>query len=230
MHRGRQWAADALEALSTRRFDVLLLGHPDARLDGYQTARQIVSDASGSTHRPWIVAMTANAMEGRPGGLLAAGMNDYLRETDRRPAPRSDPDLRCGANRRPTKADKARPTPFKGPSKDWDPVSGGIYFACADYTLALSVPDRKHITKFASAPRSSIPVSRELFQIPFERRHSFLGHLLELQSESKKPVLESRSQGPGGVCCWNRCCGGLPPWFQNRLDGRAGSSWVLCLR
>ncbi|MFO1459117.1 MAG: response regulator [Verrucomicrobiota bacterium] len=68
---------DALEALSTRRFDVLLLDIQMPVLDGYQTARQIVSD-EWPHHRPWIVAMTANAMEGDREACLAAGMNDYL--------------------------------------------------------------------------------------------------------------------------------------------------------
>ncbi|MBL9173096.1 MAG: response regulator [Verrucomicrobiales bacterium] len=68
---------EALEALGTRRFDVLLLDVQMPVLDGYETARRITSDP-WPHHRPWIVAMTANAMQGDREACLAAGMDDYL--------------------------------------------------------------------------------------------------------------------------------------------------------
>ena len=46
-------------------------------LDGLEASRRITASHSGA-QRPWIVAMTANAMEGDREACLAAGMDDYL--------------------------------------------------------------------------------------------------------------------------------------------------------
>jgi CheY-like chemotaxis protein len=45
------------------------------RLDGYETVRQL---RSRSGHRPLIIAMTANAVQGDRELSLAAGMDSYL--------------------------------------------------------------------------------------------------------------------------------------------------------
>jgi HPt (histidine-containing phosphotransfer) domain-containing protein len=47
-------------------------------MDGYETARAIRRSADGSTHTPYIVALTANAMLGDRDKCLGSGMNDYL--------------------------------------------------------------------------------------------------------------------------------------------------------
>jgi CheY-like chemotaxis protein len=45
-------------------------------VDGLEATRQI--RAAAPAHRPWIIAMTANAMEGDRETTLAAGMDEYL--------------------------------------------------------------------------------------------------------------------------------------------------------
>jgi CheY-like chemotaxis protein len=47
-------------------------------MDGLEATRLLVETYPDRNHRPWIIALTANAMEGDRELCLAAGMDDYL--------------------------------------------------------------------------------------------------------------------------------------------------------
>lgn len=68
---------EALDALAAREFDIALLDVQMPRLDGLETARRIVAK-NPPERRPWIVALTAQALSGDREQCLAAGMDDYL--------------------------------------------------------------------------------------------------------------------------------------------------------
>ena len=68
---------EALDAVARQAFDVILLDAQMPRLDGFATARRLCADYPPA-RRPWIIALTANAMKGDRETCLAAGMDDYL--------------------------------------------------------------------------------------------------------------------------------------------------------
>jgi len=47
-------------------------------MDGLETARRLVQAEPNPDRRPWIIALTANAMQGDREACLAAGMDDYV--------------------------------------------------------------------------------------------------------------------------------------------------------
>jgi signal transduction histidine kinase/CheY-like chemotaxis protein/plasmid stabilization system protein ParE len=68
---------EAIAALGRSIYDLVLMDVQMPEMDGLEATRRIVA-GSASEYRPWIVAMTANAMEGDREACLAAGMNDYV--------------------------------------------------------------------------------------------------------------------------------------------------------
>jgi signal transduction histidine kinase/DNA-binding response OmpR family regulator len=68
---------EVLEAVETRSYDIVLLDVQMPELDGLETARRLCASRPAE-RRPWIVALTANAMKGDREICLEAGMDDYL--------------------------------------------------------------------------------------------------------------------------------------------------------
>jgi CheY-like chemotaxis protein len=66
----------AVNATAEQRFDLVLMDCQMPILDGFEATREI--RARASSDRPWIVAVTANAMAGDAERCRAAGMDDYV--------------------------------------------------------------------------------------------------------------------------------------------------------
>jgi CheY-like chemotaxis protein len=69
---------EALEALARRRYDVVLLDIQMPEVDGLEVARRMVATEPDPARRPWMIAVTANAIVGDRETCLAAGMDDFV--------------------------------------------------------------------------------------------------------------------------------------------------------
>jgi CheY-like chemotaxis protein len=68
---------EAVEAVDRQTYDLVLMDVQMPEMDGVEATARIL-ERFPEGERPWIVAMTAEAMQGDREGFLAAGMNDYV--------------------------------------------------------------------------------------------------------------------------------------------------------
>jgi len=76
--------AEALTAIARESFDVVLMDVQMPIMDGLECSRRLRVEYP-EPKRPWIIAMTANALEGDRENCLAAGMDDYTSKPVRTP-------------------------------------------------------------------------------------------------------------------------------------------------
>lgn len=70
---------EAIEILKKGRFDIVLMDVRMSPVDGLETARDIRASAAGDYNKDvYIIALTANALQGDRECCIEAGMNDYL--------------------------------------------------------------------------------------------------------------------------------------------------------
>jgi CheY-like chemotaxis protein len=68
---------EVLEKLEKANYDVVLMDVQMPNMDGYETTREIARRFPVE-RRPYVIALTANAMQGDRERAIAAGMHDYV--------------------------------------------------------------------------------------------------------------------------------------------------------
>ena len=69
---------EVLAAMEIRSYDILLMDMQMPEMDGLEATRRIMVKYPEKDKRPWIIALTANAMQGDRERCIEAGMNDYI--------------------------------------------------------------------------------------------------------------------------------------------------------
>ena len=69
---------EALELLKHHGFDVIVMDVQMPEMDGFETSSAIRQHRDDLAVRPYIIALTAHAMEGDRERCLAAGMDAYI--------------------------------------------------------------------------------------------------------------------------------------------------------
>jgi PAS domain S-box-containing protein len=69
---------EAIAAFERLPYDIVLMDVQMPELDGLEATRRIRKSDTTTASPPWIIALTANAMEGDADSCLEAGMDDYL--------------------------------------------------------------------------------------------------------------------------------------------------------
>jgi PAS domain S-box-containing protein len=87
---------EVLEALKTREYDVILMDVQMPEMSGFEATEQIRLN-NNLSKQPWIIALTANALEGDRDRCLEVGMNDYLSKP-LRPQELKESLIRAGKN------------------------------------------------------------------------------------------------------------------------------------
>ncbi len=75
---------EAIKAVKRQRYDVVFMDVQMPEVDGLEATRRI-GEMLASSERPYIVALTANAMKEDREACMAAGMEDYLSKPIRQP-------------------------------------------------------------------------------------------------------------------------------------------------
>ena len=70
---------EVLETMERRHYDVVLMDVQMPEMDGYE-ATCCIRKRESSENQPWIIAMTAYALEGDKEECFKAGMNEYIRK------------------------------------------------------------------------------------------------------------------------------------------------------
>lgn len=69
---------EVLAALERQDYDIILMDVQMPEMDGLEAARRIIETHPDREQRPWMIALTANAMAGDRELCLASGLDDYI--------------------------------------------------------------------------------------------------------------------------------------------------------
>ena len=68
---------EVLAAVRRHRYALILMDVQMPQMDGLEAARRLIADQPDANLRPWMIALTANAMTGDREKAMAAGCDDF---------------------------------------------------------------------------------------------------------------------------------------------------------
>jgi len=69
---------EAVQAVQRQRYDIVFMDVQMPEMDGHEAARRLHQEFPEAAQRPWIIALTASAMQGDREDCLIHGMDDYI--------------------------------------------------------------------------------------------------------------------------------------------------------
>jgi PAS domain S-box-containing protein len=184
---------EVIQALQRQAYDVVLMDMQMPEMDGLEATRSIY-ERWPAEDRPWIIAMTANALQSDRERCFEAGMNDYVSKPVR-PEELAQALRRCQSR---SPEGETSPVPVQ-PQREVEPeaIENGSQLSQESLALDLSVLDKLRQVLREQAPR----MIAELIDLYFETAPPLLekiGAAIQ-QGESRALYLAAHTLRPGSA-------------------------------
>ena len=200
---------EVIDAVERQDYDVILMDVHMPEMDGL-TATQTICARWSPEQRPWIIAMTANAMAGDRKTCMDAGMDDYISKpihTDalvsalQNAKPRqtsSDPTATASDPTIAASSDPSAPVDSSAPAPPTDSTLPADPQEPTNLNAASSQPDKadSHTTSHTAIDHAILSNTlASVLEAPNEDSHAFITMLCEAYFKDSPSLIDTMTQG-----------------------------------